>query len=97
MPKSLAKYNSPGACCLQDTGVSLVEDLSKARQPLTMGAVYFIRPTPQSVDRLIADFCNTSTPIYPTVHVFFSSKVRAGMFRRQETHHAFDIPLTAKV
>ncbi|KAI8472381.1 MAG: Sec1-like protein [Monoraphidium minutum] len=60
---------------LQDAGVSVVEDLDKAREPLAMPAVYFITPSPASVGRLVADFAKA--PLYPSVHVFFSSRVTA--------------------
>jgi len=58
-----------------DTGVANVEDLDKAREPLTMAAVYFITPTVQSVMRLVADF--QRKPLYPSVHIFFSSRASA--------------------
>ena len=54
-------------------GVSVVEDIEKRREPLPLAAVYFISPTPSSVSRLVADF--DSKPLYPSVHVFFSSGV----------------------
>ncbi|KIY93727.1 SNARE-interacting protein KEULE [Monoraphidium neglectum] len=56
-------------------GVSVVEDLEKAREPLPLPAVYFITPSPASVTRLVADFAKA--PLYPSVHVFFSSRVTA--------------------
>ncbi len=37
-----------------------------------MPAVYFITPAPASVARLVADF--SRRPLYPSVHVFFSSR-----------------------
>lgn len=54
------------------TGVSVVEDLYKAREPLQLAAVYFLSPSPASVARLVADFAKR--PLYPSVHVFFSSR-----------------------
>eukprot|EP00879_Flechtneria_rotunda_P003010 GHRR01003228.1.p1 GENE.GHRR01003228.1~~GHRR01003228.1.p1 ORF type:complete len:663 (+),score=201.56 GHRR01003228.1:278-2266(+) len=56
-----------------DTGVSVVEDLDKAREPLPLAAVYYITPSPASVQRLLADFADK--PLYPSVHVFFSNRV----------------------
>lgn len=60
---------------LQEAGVSVVEDLDKAREPLQLPAVYYITPSPASVARLVADFARA--PLYPSVHVFFSSRVTA--------------------
>ncbi len=56
----------------QPPGVSLVEDLYKGREPLQLAAVYFISPTPAAVARLVADFARN--PLYPSVHIFFSSR-----------------------
>lgn len=50
-----------------------MEDIEKRREPLPLAAVYFISPTPSSVQHLVADF--DSKPLYPSVHVFFSSGV----------------------
>jgi hypothetical protein len=54
-------------------GVSVVEDIEKRREPLPLAAVYFISPTPVSIQHLVADF--ESQPLYLSVHVFFSSGV----------------------
>jgi hypothetical protein len=56
-------------------GVSVVEDLDKAREPLPLAAVYFITPSPAAVSRLLADFA--TKPLYPSVHVFFSNRASA--------------------
>lgn len=58
-----------------DAGVSVVEDLDKAREPLPLAAVYFITPSPAAVSRLLADFA--TKPLYPSVHVFFSNRAPA--------------------
>eukprot|EP00775_Hariotina_reticulata_P004848 gene4848-5095_t len=58
---------------LLDAGVSVVEDIDKAREPLPLAAVYFITPSPASVSRLLADFA--TKPLYPSVHIFFSNRV----------------------
>lgn len=50
-----------------------MEDIAKRREPLPLAAVYFISPSPSSVAHLVADF--ESKPLYPSVHVFFSSGV----------------------
>lgn len=59
------------ACC--PAGVSVVEDIEKRREPLPLAAIYFISPCSSSVAQLVADF--ESKPLYPSVHVFFSSGV----------------------
>lgn len=53
--------------------MSVVEDIEKRREPLPLAAVYFISPSPSSIQHLVADF--ESKPLYPSVHVFFSSGV----------------------
>ncbi|KAL3694828.1 hypothetical protein R1sor_008479 [Riccia sorocarpa] len=64
------------ACKMADIteeGISLVEDLSKRRQPLpALEAVYFIQPTRDSVQKFIADMAGKS-PLYKKSYVFFSS------------------------
>ena len=61
---------------LMEQGVSLVEDLHKRREPLpAQDAVYFLAPTPKSVDALVADFAARDAPNYRAAHVFFTSSV----------------------
>ena len=74
-----------------ECNVSMVEDLQKEREPMGLAAVYFIQPTPESVARLIEDFEGGSSVLYPSVHIFFSSKVSAegfGMFSLHALLHA---------
>lgn len=56
-----------------ERNVSVVEDLAKVREPLPLAAIYFIQPTAANIARLVADFA--TKPLYPSAHVFFSSKV----------------------
>ncbi|KAK9863038.1 hypothetical protein WJX84_002658, partial [Apatococcus fuscideae] len=57
-----------------DYGISLVENITKRREPLpSLSGIYFISPTESSITRLLEDF--SKTPLYKTAHVFFSSKV----------------------
>eukprot|EP00798_Chlamydomonas_sp_ICE-L_P017030 gene17030-23322_t len=66
-----------------EANVSMVEDLTKERQPLQLVAVYFIQPTPASIARLIADFEGPGTAgPYPSVHIFFSSKAGSDAINR---------------
>ncbi|KAG0576062.1 hypothetical protein KC19_5G052300 [Ceratodon purpureus] len=60
---------------ITDEGISLVENLGKSRQPLpALDAVYFIRPSPDSVQALIKDMSGKS-PLYKKAYIFFSSSV----------------------
>lgn len=60
---------------ITDEGISLVEDLSKRRQPLpAMEVVYFIQPTRESVSMFISDMTGRS-PLYKKAYVFFSSPI----------------------
>ncbi|KAK9819584.1 hypothetical protein WJX72_000024 [[Myrmecia] bisecta] len=57
-----------------DYGVSLVENITKRREPLpALAGIYFITPTESSITCLLEDF--KLRPLYKTAHVFFSSKV----------------------
>ncbi|KAL7595463.1 hypothetical protein Lser_V15G27747 [Lactuca serriola] len=60
---------------ITDEGVSLVEQIHKRRQPLpSMDAVYYIQPTKENVDFLLADMAGKA-PLYKEAYVFFSSSV----------------------
>ncbi|XP_065917509.1 syntaxin-binding protein 1-like isoform X2 [Dysidea avara] len=55
------------------TGITLVEGLEKAREPLpNMEAIYIITPTESSVKKLVEDLDSSSEPMYQGAHVFFS-------------------------
>jgi len=63
-----------------ECNVSVVEDLTKAREPLPLAAVYFIQPTTTSVTQLLEDFIDV--PLYPSVHIFFSSKAPSAVINK---------------
>ena len=68
--------SSCGMSDLTGAGVSLVENLAQGREPQrSLDAVYFITPTPESVERLCADFAakKPEARLYRRAHVFFSS------------------------
>lgn len=57
-----------------DYGISLVENLSKRREPLpTLSGVYFITPSETSLNELMADY--KTKALYKTTHVFFSTRI----------------------
>ena len=60
---------------LLEANISTVEDLFKSREPLSMPAIYFIQPSPQCISRLLEDFKDKKSAVYPSAHLFFSSKV----------------------
>jgi len=50
----------------------VVESIARKRQPYTnLEAIYFISPTADSIDRLIADF--QQRPLYAAANVFFTA------------------------
>lgn len=70
---------------LQSKGISLVENLDLAREPLQLEAVYFISPTTESIERLGQD---QSKGLYPACHVFFSSSVNEDALLRIKKNKA---------
>lgn len=55
-------------------GVISIEKLELARAKLpNFQAIYFVSPIKESVDHIIKDFSNDSSPQYSKLHVFFSS------------------------
>ncbi|PAV72737.1 hypothetical protein WR25_18720 [Diploscapter pachys] len=63
------------ACCkmhnLLDEGITIVEDLTKRREPLpTLEGIYLIAPTQESVQQLIYDYSMRNQ--YKCAHVFFT-------------------------
>ena len=69
---------------LLDENVQLVENITMKdkyeqylkRQPMPMmTACYFLTPTVESVNRLIADYRDKKRPMYNSCHLFFSSRL----------------------
>lgn len=58
---------------IMDEGISLVENIELSRQPMRdMDVIYFLTPTVDSVNRLIADYRDKKAPQYNNVHLFFT-------------------------
>lgn len=58
-----------------EEGISVVEDLSKRRQPMrTLEAVYFLHPSRESVQLFMEDMA-AKQPLYKKAHVFFSMQL----------------------
>jgi len=64
-----------------DENVTLVESIERKRQPYTnLEAIYFISPTADSIDRLIADF--QQRPLYAAANVFFTAALTDKLFQK---------------
>jgi len=64
-----------------DENVTLVESIERKRQPYTnLEAIYFISPTAESIDRLIADF--QQRPLYAAANVFFTAALTDKLFQK---------------
>ncbi|EDV28165.1 uncharacterized protein TRIADDRAFT_20443 [Trichoplax adhaerens] len=75
------------ACCkmheLVNEGITVVENLSRVRQPLSkMESIYLITPTEESIDKIIADFSESSKPHYKCAHVFYTEACPDELFQK---------------
>eukprot|EP00743_Colponemidia_sp_Colp-15_P000777 GILK01000858.1.p1 GENE.GILK01000858.1~~GILK01000858.1.p1 ORF type:complete len:665 (+),score=138.73 GILK01000858.1:190-1995(+) len=62
-----------------EEGVTVVEKLELARQPLPeLDALYFLSPENESITLLLQDFAKSNKPQYKNVHLFFSSRLGEG-------------------
>ncbi|XP_078440805.1 SNARE-interacting protein KEULE-like [Wolffia australiana] len=60
---------------ITEEGVSLVEDISKRRQPLpSLDAIYFIQPTKENIVMFLSDMSGRC-PLYKKAFIFFSSPI----------------------
>ena len=61
---------------ITEEGVSLVENLELAREPMAaMEAIYFVSPTFESMQRIAADFANADDPKYDAAHIYPTSHI----------------------
>uniref|UniRef100_A0A1I8JPJ6 STXBP1 n=1 Tax=Macrostomum lignano TaxID=282301 RepID=A0A1I8JPJ6_9PLAT len=71
------------ACCrmheIMSEGITLVEDVSKKREPLPLEAIYLLQPTRESVQLLMADFSGVRMQ-YRAAHVFFTEACPDDLF-----------------
>ncbi|XP_078493665.1 syntaxin-binding protein 1 [Ciona intestinalis] len=72
------------SCCkmkdIIDEGITLVEDLTKTRQPMpAFEVVYFVTPCKDSVDHIIDDFMDDRK--YKHVHIFFTDSCSDPLFK----------------
>ncbi|KAG1679072.1 Syntaxin-binding protein 1 [Nymphon striatum] len=57
---------------IADQGITIVEDIYKKREPLTMvEAVYVVAPCEKAIKAIIADFPSPACNMYKAAHIFF--------------------------
>lgn len=88
------------ACCkmheIMAEGVTLVENLSRTREPLPMEAIYLITPTEESMDLMLADFGEPSRRVYKAAHVYFTEACPDELFNKLTKHPAAKVIKTCK-
>merc|ERR1712179_108422 len=67
---------------LSAEGVTIVETLEKARQPIhNMEAIYLLTPTEESVSAFINDFKSPTSSLYKAAHVYFTEAIPDELFK----------------
>merc|ERR1712013_177638 len=67
---------------LSAEGVTIVETLEKARQPIhNMEDIYLLTPTEESVNAFINDFKSPSSSLYKAAHVYFTEAIPDELFK----------------
>merc|ERR1712226_137283 len=68
---------------LNNEGVTIVEDITKNREPITnLEAIYLIAPTEESIDLLCMDFQDSLHQKYRGCHIFFTEACPDELFNR---------------
>eukprot|EP01134_Creolimax_fragrantissima_P001702 CFRG1702T1 len=74
---------------ITDNGVTVVEQLSRVRQPLRhYEAIYFIQPTEESFRTVMSDFENSSNIKYAAIHLYTSSGCPEELFKTMAKSNA---------
>ena len=56
--------------------VAVVEHINNSREPIQeMEAIYFISPSPSSVNKLISDFRSPKSSLYKKAHIYFTEGI----------------------
>jgi len=63
-------------------GITIVEDLAKGRESLSLEAIYFVSPTENSVQAILDDFKDPQNPRYLAAHIFFTEACPGHLFER---------------
>ena len=59
--------------------VAVVEHINNSREPIQeMEAIYFISPSPSSVNKLISDFRSPKSSLYKKAHIYFTEGILTG-------------------
>ncbi|XP_012887302.1 PREDICTED: syntaxin-binding protein 3 [Dipodomys ordii] len=75
------------SCCkmtdLLEEGITVVENIYKNREPVRqMKALYFISPTPKSVDCFLHDFASKSENKYKAAYIYFTDFCPDSLFNK---------------
>ena len=63
--------------------VEVVEHINNSREPIQeMEAIYFISPSPSSVNKLISDFRSPKSSLYKKAHIYFTEGILRFMLIR---------------
>lgn len=66
---------------LIDLGITFIERLEVVRKPLNYHAFYFVEPSHNVVERIIADYDTESKALYCKVHILFSGSLERKLLR----------------
>ena len=87
---------------LLEENINLVENITArdaagsylGRQPMpNMTACYFITPTVESINRMLADYKDKRSPMYGKCHVFLSSRLSDALLAKIKAHSIISLDL----